>query len=187
MNQEENDYKEIFKSTSLFAFVRVFQLAVGIVRNKLVAIILGPSGVGIIELYSKTTELIKKGSGLGISQSALRDISASKAKGDVDGYYKILLVTKRVVLFTSLLGLILTIALSPLLSKWTFGDKTRTIPYVFLSLVTFFTIRTEIQTSILKGVRAQRHLAVSNMIGAIAGLFVSVPIYSWEKRAWFLH
>ena len=177
MNQNNKDYKEVLKSTSLFAFVRVFQMAVGVVRNKLVALILGPSGIGIIELYTKTTELVKKGAGLGISQSALRDISAAKAKEDYEAYSRILIVTKQVVAFTSLLGLLLTIALSPLLSKWTFGDTTRTVPYAILSFVVFFTIRTEIQTSILKGVRAQRHLAISNMIGSVAGLVVSVPIY----------
>ena len=177
MNQDNKDYKEVLKSTSLFAFVRVFQMLVGLVRNKLIAIILGPSGIGIIELYSKTTELIKKGAGLGISQSSLRDISAAKAKDCQEDYYKVMVVTQRVVAFTSLFGLFLTIVLSPLLSKWTFGDSTRTIPYAVLSLVVFFTIRTEIQTSILKGVRAQRHLAISNMIGSVAGLVFSVPIY----------
>ncbi len=179
---DERDYKEVLKSTSLFAFVKVFQMAVSLVRNKLVAMILGPSGIGIIELYSRTTELIKKVAGLGVSQSALRDISAAKAQGSEEAYYKIIVVTRRVVLITSLLGLLLTICFSPLLSKWIFGDATRTVPYIFLSLVVFFTIRTEIQTSILKGVRAQRHLALSNMIGSMAGLFVSVPIYYvWKE------
>ena len=177
MKKEETDYKEVLNSTLLFAFVRVLQMVVGLIRNKLVAVILGPSGVGVIELYFKTTELVKKASGLGISQSSLRDISAAKAGDDLETYYKVLLVTKRVVFFTSLLGLLLTLVLSPLLSQWTFGDKTRTVPYMFLSLLTFFAIRTEIQTSILKGVRAQKHLAISNMIGSIAGLVVSVPLY----------
>ena len=183
MKQDEKEYKEVFKSTFLFAFVRVFQMLVGIVRNKLVAIILGPSGIGVIELYTKTTELVKKGAGLGVSQSALRDISSAKAKDNIEAYYKIMMVTKRVVTFTSLFGLLVTVLLSPLLSCWTFGDSSKTIPYSILSLVVFFTIRTEIQTSILKGVRAQRHLAISNMIGAIAGLVVSVPIYYiWGEK-----
>lgn len=177
MKNEETDYKEVLNSTLLFAFVRVLQMVVGLIRNKLVAVILGPSGVGVIELYFKTTELVKKASGLGISQSSLRDISAAKAGDNLETYYKVLLVTKRVVFFTSLLGLLLTLILSPLLSQWTFGDKTRTVPYMFLSLLTFFAIRTEIQTSILKGVRAQKHLAISNMIGSIAGLVVSIPLY----------
>lgn len=177
MKQDEKEYKEVFKSTFLFAFVRVFQMLVGIVRNKLVAIILGPTGIGIIELYTKTTELVKKGAGLGVSQSALRDISSAKAKDNPETYHKIMVVTKSVVAFTSLFGLLVTILLSPLLSIWTFGDHMRTIPYAILSIVVFFSIRTEIQTSILKGVRAQRHLAISNMTGSVAGLVVSIPIY----------
>ena len=38
-------YKNIFKSTFLFGFVQVFNIAVKVVLNKIAAILLGPSGV----------------------------------------------------------------------------------------------------------------------------------------------
>ncbi|MBR6346270.1 MAG: oligosaccharide flippase family protein [Bacteroidales bacterium] len=177
------EYRNIFNSTLLFSFVRVVQMLVGVVRNKLVAILLGPSGVGEVEIYFRTTELIKKGAGLGLSQSALRDISHSLASGDRLVYERVMTATRRILLLTSLLGLCLTIMLSPLLSLWTFGDNSRIVPYILLSLVTFFTIRTEVQTSVLKGVRAQRYLALSSVAGSFIGLFVSVPVYYfWGEK-----
>ena len=82
--KDEKDYKEVFKSTFLFSFVRVLQMLVGIVRSKLVVIILGPSGIGIMQIYASTTALLKKGCGLGVSQSALRDVSYHSIENNND-------------------------------------------------------------------------------------------------------
>lgn len=177
MSKDKDDYKEIFKSTFLFAFVRVFQMLIGIIRNKLVAVILGPSGIGILQIYEKTTELIKKGAGLGISQSALRDISVAKSTGEEKKFSDTYTAVRRVNIFTGCLGIIITIILSPCLSRWTCGDNSHTVAYICLSSLVFFNIVSEIQLSILKGVRFQRALAYASIIGSICGLFISVPIY----------
>lgn len=183
MNKDKEDYKEIFKSTFLFAFVRVFQMLIGIVRNKLVAVILGPSGIGILQIFEKTTELIKKGAGLGISQSALRDLSVAKNTGDEKKFSATYTAVRRVNIFTGSLGVIVTIILSPLLSKWTCGDTNHTAAYLCLSALVFFNIVSEIQLSILKGVRFQRALAYASIIGSLCGLFISVPIYYFWNKA----
>lgn len=181
--KDEKDYKEVFKSTFLFSFVRVLQMLVGIVRSKLVAIILGPSGIGIMQIYSSATALLKKGCGLGVSQSALRDVSEAKASGNRERFSQIIVTAKRITLFTGAFGLLVTAALSPKLSDWTFGNREHTLRYVFLGLVTFFTICNEVQLSLLKGVRAQKHLVWSSLIGSLSGLFVSVPIfYIWGEE-----
>lgn len=177
MSKDKEDYKEIFKSTFLFAFVRVFQMLIGIVRNKLVAVILGPSGIGILQIYEKTTELIKKGAGLGISQSALRDLSVAKNTGDEKKFSATYTAVRRINIFTGSLGVLVTLALSPFLSKWTCGDTDHAFAYICLSSLVFFNIVSEIQLSILKGVRFQRALAYASIIGSLCGLFISVPIY----------
>ena len=43
----ENTYKSILKSSGLIAYVQIFQMALGLVRNKVVALVLGASGFGI--------------------------------------------------------------------------------------------------------------------------------------------
>lgn len=182
MGKSNIEYKEIFKSTAIFAFVRIFQMLIGIVRNKLVAIILGPSGIGILQIFDKTTELIKKGAGLGISQSALRDISVAKNTSNSRLFSDTYIAVRRITVFTGSLGMIITILLSPFLSKWTCGDTNHIYAYVCLSSLVFFNIFSEIQLSILKGVRFQRALAYASIAGSLCGLFVSVPIYYFGKE-----
>ena len=180
---EKEDYNNIFKSTFLFSFVRVLQILLGIIRNKVVAILLGAEGVGIIGILSNSISLLQTGSGLGISQSAVRDISEANGAGDRSKFSRILSLTNRVILISCLLGCLVTVALSPLLSEWTFGDKSYTIAYFWLAIVVALNILTEGQLALLKGMRQLRTLAKASVIGSIIGLITAVPLYYFFKKS----
>lgn len=182
MDNRKENYSVIFKTTFLFGFVQVARLLLTVIKNKVVAMLLGPQGVGIISIYNNAIDLIRTGSGLGISQSAVKDISEAKATGDRIEFSTTISVIKKVVYFTSFLGLIVTILLSPLLSKWGFNDYKHILAYIVLSLAVFFNIFLENQLSILKGMRMMRVLAKTSLIGTFIGLIVGVPsIYLWRE------
>jgi PST family polysaccharide transporter len=174
---EQSSYKGIFKSTILFSFVKVFQILAGIIKNKVIAVLLGPEGVGIIGILSSSISLLQAGAGLGINQSAVRDISDANGCGDKTRFSRIISLTTKVILFTCLLGCLVTIVLSPLLSKWTFGTNNYTFAYLWLGLVVGLNIITEGQLGILKGMRQLNALAKASMIGSLVGLVTAVPIY----------
>jgi PST family polysaccharide transporter len=174
---EKSAYKEIFKYTFLFSFVKVFQILLGIVRNKVVAILLGAEGIGIIGILSNSISLLQTGAGLGVSQSAVRDISEANGCGNRTRFSKIIALTNRVIIFTFLLGCLVTIIISPLLSKWTFGDYNYTYAYLLLSFVVGLNIFTEGQFAILKGMRQLNALAKASIIGSIVAVITSVPLY----------
>ena len=79
MEKEENDdtYFHILKYTSLFGGVQGLNILVGLVRNKLVAMILGPDGMGIVSLFNSTIRFISDSTGLGIPTSAVKNLSQS--------------------------------------------------------------------------------------------------------------
>ena len=114
-------YKNIFKTTFLLGFVQIFNILVKVITNKIVSVLLGAEGMGTIGIYNNTIDLLKSGAGLGISQSAVRDISAANSNGDKESFSRIISVTKRIVMFSGLLGIIITIILSPWLSRWVMG------------------------------------------------------------------
>ena len=47
MSEKTSSYSGIFKSTFLFGFVQVVRILVGVIKNKVVAILLGAEGMGI--------------------------------------------------------------------------------------------------------------------------------------------
>ncbi|MBW8362810.1 MAG: oligosaccharide flippase family protein [Kaistella sp.] len=170
-------YKGIFKSTFLFSFVQVINILVKIVLNKIVAVLLGAEGVGIIGIYNSTVVLLRTGADLGFSQSAVRDISEANNSNDLVGFSRKVIIVNRVILFTSVLGIVLTIGLSPWLSQWTLGDNSYTVAYIWLAIVVGLNILTEGQLAILKGMRQLRALAKASIIGSVVGLVSGAPMY----------
>ncbi len=173
----DSSYKGIFKSTFLFSFVQVIHIATKVAVNKAVAIFLGAEGLGIISLYNTAINMLKSGCGLGIKQSAVRDVAEANKIGDLNRISEIISVTNKVVLFTSLLGLLVTLFGSPLLSKYSFGSKEFIIPFIVLSIAVALNIYAEGQMAILTGMRRLRDLAMANIIGSIVGMVSSIPLY----------
>ncbi len=148
-NKGGTSYGNIFKTTFLFGFVQVFNILVKVGLNKVVAFLLGAEGMGIIGIYNSAVQMIKTGAGLGVNQSAVRDISEANAKGDANTFSRIISLTNKVILFTSLLGIVVTIVLSPFLSKWSFGDHSYTFAVIWIAVVVGLNILTEGQLAIL--------------------------------------
>ena len=170
-------YGNIFKSTFLFSFVQVIRILVGVIKNKVVAILLGAEGMGIMSIFQNALNFIKTGAGLGISQSAVKDISEANASEDNEKVSRTISIVLRVVMLTSLLGAAVTVFLSPFLSKWGFGNGNYTLSFVFLGIAVFFEVFVENQLAILKGMRQLRNLAKASIWGSLVGLVTGVPLY----------
>lgn len=180
MTEEQNQtssYRSIFKATSLFGGVQAYQILIGIIKTKFVAILLGPEGMGIQGLYNSAIQLIQNFSSLGLSQSAVRDVSEANGSGDNKRIGLTVAVVKRLVWLTGLLGLIATVVLSPVLSKITFGNYDYTVPFIILSVILLLDQLSAGQKVILQGMRKLKYLAKSSAIGSTLGLIVSVPLY----------
>jgi len=177
-NQKEAEsYKGIFKSTFLFGFVQILNILIKVLLNKVAAIFLGSVGIGTIGIFQSASEIIKTFFGLGVSQSAVRDIAKAKKDGDRKEFLTIIAVTHKVVWVTSLIGALFTIIFSKSLSKLSFGDESYSFAFILLSIVVFFNILADGQLGILKGMRQLRLLAKATIFGSLAGFLCGVPLY----------
>ncbi|WP_419237891.1 oligosaccharide flippase family protein [Photobacterium leiognathi subsp. mandapamensis] len=170
-------YKNIFKSTFLFAFVQLFNILAKVGLNKSAAVFLGSEGVGVISIYQSLVDMLKTFMGFGIPQSAVRDIAKMSAENNQEQISKTIIATKRVVYLTALLGAFITIVFSSYLSEWSFGNNEYKIEICILSIVILLMIITEGQLSILKGMRQLRSLAKASIFGSVAGLLSGIPLY----------
>ena len=174
---QKSSYRSIFKATSLFGGVQVYKILIQVIKSKFIAILLGPLGVGIQGLYTTATDLIRQFTAMGLSQSAVRDISEAYGANDTNRISTIVKVVRRLVWITGLLGSLSVAILSPLLSKLSFGNYDFTIPFIFLSITLFLDQINAGQLVLLQGTRRLKDLAKASTYGVTLGLFVTVPLY----------
>lgn len=177
MKNNNGSYSHILKYTSLFGGVQMLNILIGLIRNKLVAVLLGPLGMGIVALYTSTINFIVNTSNLGIHASAVKELSQAFETGDTGLLHHKIHVLRHWTCITSLLGMMAFACLSPLLSRWTFATYNYTIQFICLAPVVALTIIALGETAILKATRLLRQLAIVSVCGAVGVLAVSVPIY----------
>ncbi len=167
----------MFKATSLFGGVQVFNILISVIRAKFVAVLLGTTGVGILSLLQSVSSLIGSLTQMGLNVSAVRDISAASGTGD---HYKIsrtITVFRKLIWFTGLLGTSSMFILSPFLSRWTFGNGDYTFAFIWLSITLLLGEISNGQIALLHGLQKLRQMAKANVWGSAVGLVVSIPIY----------
>ncbi len=178
-DENKSSYRSIFKATSLFGGVQLYQILIQIIKSKFVAVLLGPAGVGIVGLYQSGLQLIQQLSSMGLSQSAVRDVSEANGSNDLHRIAKTVTVVRKLVWVTGILGLILVACLSPLLSKISFGNYDYTIPFIILSVTLLLDQLSAGQKVVLQGLRRLKDLAKCSAFGVTFGLITSVPLYYW--------
>ncbi|MFN8240011.1 MAG: oligosaccharide flippase family protein [Bacteroidales bacterium] len=177
MSEELKSYRQIMKATSLFGGVQVFNIIITIIRSKIIAVLLGPAGMGISGLLTSTSGLISGFTNFGLGTSAVKDVAAANEGGNTHRIAVVVKVLRRWVWVTGLLGMIATLVLSPWLSQITFGNKDYTLAFVWISVTLLLQQLSSGQLVVLQGLRKLNFLAKANVAGSVIGLVVSVPIY----------
>jgi len=82
--EREESYSHVLKYTGVFGGVQGLNVLVGLVRNKFVALLLGPAGMGLVSLFNTAVNFISQATHLGISFSAVRHVSELYDQQDTD-------------------------------------------------------------------------------------------------------
>jgi len=174
---DASSHKQILKSTSILGGAQVIEILFRIARSKIVAVLLGPVGVGLIGLYQSTIDLVQSATGLGINFSAVRDIAEAAGANDQMRISRAILILRRWVWFTGLLGMVLTLVFCKPLSRYAFGDDQYAWGIAVLSVVLLLNAVSGGQLALLQGLRRIKMMAQAKVWGVIAGFSITVPLY----------
>lgn len=162
--------RRVFKALSIFGSVQMITMLCAVVRTKCVALWLGTAGIGVFGLYSSAIEVINNLVQLNIRQSGVREIaSASPSRREM-----LVVVVRRLGGILGIVGAILTVVLSPLLSELTFGDSGHTLQFVLLALAIFCNALIAGEQAVLQATQRLRRLALASLWGAVVATFVSI-------------
>ena len=165
------------KAMGLFGGVQLMGILCSIIRTKLVAMWIGPVGIGLFGLFNNALEMISTGTNLGIRSSSVRDISQAMEGRSSSLVARMVTVVRRWSLWLGLGGALLTLILAPALSQLTFGDGAHIWGFVALSIAVLLQSLTNGEYAILQGTAKLKRLASVTMWGTIVGLAVSIPLF----------
>jgi len=178
-NRNDDSYGHILKYIGLFGGVQGLGIFINLVRNKMVAVLLGPMGMGLVALFNSAVNFVSQATNLGIPFSAIRYLSEKFDSGDGNAIRHYVKVMRCWGVTTALWGMLLFALLGSLLSDTVFSWGDHTLHFIFLSPVVGMMAITGCETAILKSVRQLRSLATIQIWAIVAALVVSVPIYSF--------
>ena len=178
-----NSYGQILKSSTLVGGSQVISIALRTIQVKVLAILLGPVGIGLVGLYQSIIDITSTITGLGIRSSGVRQIAAASATADQQKVARTVLTLRRIAMGLGIVGMILVFFGRKHISRLTFGNTEHSNAIAILSVTLLFISISSGQTALVQGMRRIGDLAKLSVLGAFFSAVISIPvIYFWGKE-----
>lgn len=177
MSKESNTYGEILRSSSIVGAAQAVIYLIGLVRVKLVAVLLGPTGVGLLGLYQSVLAVAGTAVGLGIGSSGVREIAQADASGHLSNLGGVVHSVRCASWASGLLGVAAMLWLGGPLSYVLFESGAEGVRLSLLGAALLFSAVDAGEAALLRGTRRLRELARRDIVAALAGAGVSLILY----------
>ena len=173
---------QALRSTSIIGGASAINIAVGLVRVKVAALLLGPSGIGLIGLLQSLLATGAAVAGMGLSSAGVRELAAASVDDE-----RALAATRRAFFWgtaalASLGAAIFWLFRHPL-AEHVLGDKDLSDEVGWLALGIALTIVSAAQLALLNGLRRIGDMARLSVYSAAAGTVAGVAaLLLWAER-----
>ncbi len=176
VTSEPHSYGQILKSSVLIGGSSLVSVAVGIVRTKAMALLLGPGGFGLLGLYGSIVDLALSIASFGVSNSGVRQIAESVGTNDEARIARTVVVLRRTTLVLGVFGLLLVVVFSGQIAVLAFDNDAYAVPVALLGLAVLFRVLSAGQGALIQGMRRIRDLAAMGALGALLGALASIGL-----------
>jgi O-antigen/teichoic acid export membrane protein len=174
-------YSTILKSSSIIGGSEVIKLLIGIVQVKFVAVFLGPTGVGLVGLYSTLIGLFSRAFGLGLNASGVREVAKAVGKEDQEKVGRTVYALRRVCWVTGIVGSSALALCAQPLSIFSFGSSDHAWALALLAWIILLYNIQSAQMAYLQGLRRIGDLARLKIIGELGGAVIGIGFYVWLR------
>ena len=165
-------HRQIFRSSAIIGGASVINIVIGIIKVKLLAMLLGPTGVGLMGLYQNIMGMASTLAGCGVNTSGVRQLAASVGEEATLAIVRQTLWLANLIL--GLAGMVLLWLLREPVAQWVFGDTAHVNEVGWLGLGVLLILIASSQMALLHGLRRIGDLARVNIISAILGAATSI-------------
>ncbi len=176
-SQNGDDYAQVLKASSIIGGAKVSTLLIGVIRTKVAALILGPSGIGLISLFSAAISMVGTVTRFGLDQSGVRAIAEARSNENAPELSSTKSALAWLCVGSGLAGWLSIALLAPAISQWTFGSPEQAVALAILGSSLFTTAIQFGQLALLRGYRRIGDIARANISGVLIGSLVSIGFY----------
>lgn len=163
---------------SVFAGVQTSGVLCSIVRAKLIALWIGPAGVGLNALLSNAFMMLSQLAQLGISVSGVREIASA---GNASLRHRAIAAVLRWSVLLGMAGGALTLLLSPLLSWLTFDDFSHSWMFAVMSVAVLASVVSAGRQAVLQGTEDLQRLARLMTLSVLLSTAMAAPLFWWLR------
>ncbi|MDE5857526.1 MAG: oligosaccharide flippase family protein [Muribaculaceae bacterium] len=162
--------KTIFKSVLTLGSSQGLIVICSLVRAKIVAMLLGPTATGLFAVFNNVVDVVGGVTRIDLRRVAQREISRA-------GNRTVIEAVLRISWMLGLAGGLIMVVLSPLISKITFANLDMTFQISALGFALIALSLQEGYYSVMTGCGDTKRFALSQVLGALIGLSVSIPLF----------
>ncbi len=178
-----SSYRTILRASSIIGGAQVINIAVGLVKIKAVALLLGPAGVGLVGLYQSLVQTAASVAALGIGTVGTRQIATAHAEGGDLAVGR----TRRALFWGTMILALIGAAIFWLARGWIarvfLADESRADDVAWLSIGVALTVAAGSQGALLTGLRRIGDLARINVGSSVIGASLGVlALWLWGAQ-----
>jgi O-antigen/teichoic acid export membrane protein len=167
MSEQNASYQRIIKSSSIIGGASVINILIGLVRTKILALLLGPTGVGLVSLYTGVMATASTIATMGLDTVGTRQIAEATAKEDAHA----LAVARRAMFWGAMLfagaGALLVWALRKELARYALGSADHAGIVGWLALGVALSVAGASQGALIQGMRRIGDMARLSVYGSV--------------------
>jgi len=180
MSDQGASYRRILKSSSIIGGASIINIVIGLVRTKILAVILGPAGIGLVSLYTGLIQTAATLATMGLGTVGTRQIAAAVGREDEHA----LAVARRAMFWGTLLlasaGALIVWTLREVLAIHVLGDLKHAETVGWLAVGVAFTVASASQGALIQGMRRIGDMARLSVYGAILStIFGLAALWLW--------
>lgn len=172
----KSTYGQILRSSAVIGASSVVEICLRVVRTKVMALLLGPTGVGLLGLYLSIADLTQTLAGLGINSSGVREIARVASTGEAQRIAHTVRALRRTSIVLGALGGSLLVVFAERISAISFGGGQPAGFVALLSLAVLFRLAGAGQQAVIQGMRRTPDLARIAIWDALLGTVATLAI-----------
>jgi O-antigen/teichoic acid export membrane protein len=182
VSEQIASYRQILKSSSIIGGASVINILIGLVRTKIIAVLLGPTGIGLVSLYTGLLSTATAVATMGIGTVGTRQIAEAHSQDDE----RALAVVRRAMFWGAILlasaGALVVWSLREVLAVKVLGGVEHSTTVGWLALGVAFSVAGAAQGALIQGMRRIGDMAGLSVFGSLLNTVLGVALlWQWGQ------